>query len=77
MTPEQREIWTIKEACDYLRCHPSTMYRFLKRGRVGGAFKVGADWRLRRAEFQAWVASLGQTIERAQAGLEERDVKVI
>jgi excisionase family DNA binding protein len=48
-------VLTLKEAADFLRCHESTMYRMIKRGKVAGAFRIGSDWRFSRAKLAAWV----------------------
>jgi len=41
---ESSHVLTVKELSDYLKVHPSTIYRQLKRGRLP-AFKVGSDVR--------------------------------
>jgi excisionase family DNA binding protein len=37
-------IMTVRELSDYLRVHPTTVYRLLKGGKLP-AFRVGSDWR--------------------------------
>ena len=37
-------ILTVKEVAAYLKIHPSTLYRLLKRQGLP-AFKMGSDWR--------------------------------
>ena len=44
MTYEDSKVMTVKELSGYLKVHPSTIYRQLRRGRLP-AFKVGSDWR--------------------------------
>jgi excisionase family DNA binding protein len=44
---------TVKELSDYLKVHPSTIYRQLKRGRLP-AFKVGSDWRFNVESIDRW-----------------------
>ena len=44
MKLESSRVMTVKELSDYLKVHPSTVYRQLKRGGLP-AFKVGSDWR--------------------------------
>jgi excisionase family DNA binding protein len=48
------EVMTTGELADYLRVHPSTVYKLLRR-RDLPAFKVGSDWRFRRAEIERWM----------------------
>ena len=35
---------TVKDLSDYLRVHPSTVYKLLRRGELP-AFRIGTDWR--------------------------------
>ena len=39
------------EAAELLRCHPTTLYRLLRAGKIPGAFKLGSDWRIDEAVF--------------------------
>lgn len=53
------EIWAIEDAAEYLRCHPSTIYRMVKRDPTfrGCGFKLGSNWRFRREDIETWCAS--------------------
>jgi excisionase family DNA binding protein len=44
MKLDKRPIMTVMELADYLRVHPTTIYRLLKLGQLP-AFKVGSEWR--------------------------------
>jgi excisionase family DNA binding protein len=46
-------VMTVRELADYLRVHPSTLYRLLKEKRIP-AFKVGSDWRFNREAIERW-----------------------
>lgn len=46
-------VLTVKELAEYLKVHPSTIYRLLKRGQLR-AFKVGSDWRFNVEEIDRW-----------------------
>jgi excisionase family DNA binding protein len=48
-------LMTCEEAADYLRLHERTVGRLLKQGRLPGV-KVGRQWRLRRADLDAYLA---------------------
>lgn len=48
------EIWTVTMLARYLRCHPSTIYRLLKRGQIP-AFKIGSDWRFQKSVIDRWL----------------------
>ena len=47
------EIMTVREVSDYLRVHPATIYRLLKRNQIP-AFRVGADWRFEIEAIERW-----------------------
>lgn len=57
MRGEESKVMTVKELSDYLKVHPSTVYRQLRRGRLP-AFKVGSDWRFNVESIDRW--RLGQ-----------------
>jgi excisionase family DNA binding protein len=46
-------ILTVREVSDYLRVHPSTIYRMLKKNQIP-AFKVGSDWRFSVEAINRW-----------------------
>jgi excisionase family DNA binding protein len=47
------KVMTLEETADYLRVHPSTVYRLLKKRRLPG-FKVGSDWRFNLESIDRW-----------------------
>ena len=55
-------VLTLEEVANYLRVHPSTIYRMLKRQEIP-AFKVGSDWRFINLE----------SIDRWRSEAERRD----
>jgi excisionase family DNA binding protein len=46
-------VLTVKDLAQYLKVHPSTIYRLLKDGQLP-AFKVGSDWRFNIEAIQHW-----------------------
>jgi excisionase family DNA binding protein len=46
-------VMTVGEVAQLLRCHPSTIYRLLKRREIP-AFRVGTDWRFNLEEIDRW-----------------------
>jgi excisionase family DNA binding protein len=46
-------VLTLPEVADYLRVHPSTIYRLLKQQRIP-AFKMGSDWRFNQESIDLW-----------------------
>lgn len=49
---------TVREVSEYLRVHPTTVYRLVKNGRLPG-FKVGDRWRFQQAEIDSWLRQGG------------------
>jgi excisionase family DNA binding protein len=47
-------VLTVNELCDYLKVHPSTIYRLLKTGQLP-AFRIGSDWRFNVEEIERWL----------------------
>jgi excisionase family DNA binding protein len=47
-------VLTLEEVAQFLRVHPSTVYRLLRKRRIP-AFKVGADWRFNQDSVEKWV----------------------
>jgi len=50
------KIMTVHEIADFLRVHPSTIYRLIKDGTLPGMFRVGADWRIRQDALEEWIS---------------------
>jgi excisionase family DNA binding protein len=48
-------ILTIRDVAEYLKVHPSTIYRLLKKKQLP-AFKIGSDWRFNRESIDRWRA---------------------
>jgi len=55
----QTKLVTVKELSNYLRVHPSTIYRLLKEGELPG-FKLGSDWRFNLEAIHRWRADQGE-----------------
>ena len=52
---ERASILTLENVAEYLRVHPSTIYRLLKRKQLP-AFKIGRDWRFNLESIDRWCA---------------------
>jgi excisionase family DNA binding protein len=52
---ERARILTLENVAQYLRVHPSTIYRLLKKRQLP-AFKVGRDWRFNLESIDRWRA---------------------
>ncbi len=54
-------VMTVKELSEYLRVHPTTIYKLLRRGELPG-FRVGSDWRFHIEQIDSWC--LEQSVKR-------------
>jgi excisionase family DNA binding protein len=50
---QMAHVMTLEEVASYLRVHPSTIYRLLKKRQLP-AFKVGSDWRFNLESIDRW-----------------------
>jgi excisionase family DNA binding protein len=48
-------LMTLAELAEYLRVPKETIYRWRKRGRGPGGFRMGRHVRFRRSEVEAWL----------------------
>lgn len=64
------KLLTAQEAAEYLRLHPTTFYRMLKRQEIP-AFKIGDEWRVRIDSLDQWIDKLMASKE---TSAEERQV---
>jgi excisionase family DNA binding protein len=49
-----RTQMTVREAASYLRVHPSTIYKLLRRGEIPD-FRIGTDWRFNAEVIDRWL----------------------
>ena len=47
-------VLTLDEVAVFLRVHPSTVYRLLKKRQIP-AFKMGSDWRFNQESVERWI----------------------
>ena len=57
---------TLEEVASYLKVHPSTIYRLLKRQGIP-AFKVGSDWRFNLESIDRWRSDGERRVQVARA----------
>jgi len=48
-----QRVMTVQDVSAYLRIHPSSVYRLLKRNQLP-AFRVGSDWRFNVEAIDRW-----------------------
>ena len=46
-------VMNVREVSAYLRVHPSTIYRLVRRNQIP-AFHVGSDWRFNVEQIESW-----------------------
>jgi excisionase family DNA binding protein len=63
----KNRILTVQEVSSYLRVHPSTIYKMVKKKQLP-AFRVGSDWRFSVEAIDKWrvAAESGTPIPRAK-----------
>lgn len=54
------EILTVAEVADYLQISRVTLYKLLKNHQLP-AFRLGSDWRFRRAAIETWITEQSKT----------------
>jgi excisionase family DNA binding protein len=47
------EVLTVKEVCEILRVHPTTVYKLTREGKIP-SFRIGTDWRFRADQIERW-----------------------
>ena len=64
-------VLTLPEVADYLRVHPSTIYRLLKSHRIP-AFRMGSDWRFNQESIDRWLLDAEGEVKSASAVPEDK-----
>ena len=52
---DDQEVLTVKDVCNLLQVHPTTLYKMVKQGKIP-AFRIGSDWRFRKDAIVRWMA---------------------
>jgi excisionase family DNA binding protein len=50
---QETQVITVNELCKYLRVHRSTLYSWLKKGKLPGV-RIGSDWRFNVEAIARW-----------------------
>ena len=53
-------VLTLEETAEFLKVHPSTIYRLLKKKQIP-AIKVGSDWRFTHESIERWIREREQS----------------
>jgi excisionase family DNA binding protein len=59
------EVLTVKEVCNLLQVHPSTLYKMVRQGSIP-SFRVGIDWRFRRDVIERWMVEQSMYTQRVR-----------
>ncbi len=62
IAPTLPTILTVRELSEYLRVHPTTVYRLLRAKKIPG-FRVGSDWRFGIDMIDRWLSEEEQPAE--------------
>jgi excisionase family DNA binding protein len=54
-----KAVLTLDETAEFLKVHPSTVYRLLKKKQIP-AFKMGSDWRFNQESIERWISEREQ-----------------
>ena len=65
MNQNGHALLTLAEAATYLRVHPRTMTRLLQTRLVPGV-KIGRQWRVRKADLDAYFTAAASTAGRSE-----------
>jgi excisionase family DNA binding protein len=65
---KSRKILTIVEVSDFLRLHPTTVYRLVRKGQLP-AFKIGGGWRVHTKDLDRWCVAKSEACTPARTVL--------
>jgi excisionase family DNA binding protein len=61
----KEEFLTIPDVAKLLKLGERTIYQLARDGRLGGAAKVGGQWRVEKSSLLAWLKAGGDAQERS------------
>lgn len=62
----EEDVFTVPELAHYLRMKPITIYKHVAGGKLPG-FKVGSQWRFKKATIDSWIEDQEKATFRRQA----------
>ncbi len=63
------EVLTVKEVCELLQVHPSTLYKLVRQGSIP-SFRVGTEWRFREDVLERWTVEQSMYAQRLRKVIE-------
>jgi excisionase family DNA binding protein len=68
---DDREVLTVKEVCDLLRVHPTTLYKMARQGKIP-SFRIVSEWRFRKDAILRWMAEKSAHARQVRAAVNSR-----
>jgi excisionase family DNA binding protein len=65
------DVLTLREICDLLQVHPSTVYKLLREGRIP-SFRIGKEWEIPERRVMRWMAEKSLQARQVRASLDPR-----
>lgn len=61
VSENEEEVLTVKEVAEFLKMDESTIYDWLRTGKLPGRKLNNTTWRIFKSEFEAWLSRPGDT----------------
>jgi excisionase family DNA binding protein len=68
---DDQEVLTVKDVCDLLQVHPSTLYKMSTESKIP-AFRLGNKWRFRKDAIMRWMAEKSVHTRQIRAAVNSR-----
>ena len=62
-------ILTLKEVCDLLKVHPSTVYKLTREGKIE-ASAIGSEWRIPQEAIVRWMDQRSREAQQVRRAIE-------
>ena len=68
---DDQDVLTVKEVCDLLQVHPSTLYKMVRQSKIPSV-RVDIDWRFRKDAILRWMAEKSTHAQQVRAAVNSR-----
>jgi excisionase family DNA binding protein len=68
---DDQEVLTVKDVCDLLRVHPTTLYKLARQGKIP-SFRIVFEWRFRKDAILRWMAEKSAHARQVRADVNSR-----
>jgi len=62
-------LLTLKEVCELLKVHPSTVYKLTREGTIPG-FRIGSEWRFHKEAIMRWMDQRSREAQQVRTAIE-------